>query len=433
MLGFCAGAVLMWLFVRYRPNLWRDAPQNVLVAGLSFQLVGAAAYACVAQQASSSRERDPKDAFDTLGPLLKDLLPHALIISRFVSGIGSGSCQQFYVSGMLHLTPVSDRSVHTGRWVFSGMIAIGLGPVLAAVLRQLEPCAGAHFELVGYAQIIAAIVSMVALKWLHPDLEDCEDCMESKYQQFTDEDVFLTWENKIGERWKQRLIVMGCLCMASLRAFGVSAIEVVIAMILEQQYDWAQRLTGLTIGGIFLGCIPVKLTHSHLSDRLAVTSWIRILVCIALMGSWLLFAPGRGVLPIDGALQLIIAGVIVFPTFYLSDALSSGLMHQNVLPEVSLFDGNHAQLWYNLMQGMGRFLGPWLARWTVEANGQDSFAFQQMLVTCIFIGIFETLVQPFLKTQETKQAGFVLPKRGDSEYQASESRGILSEVSTESP
>uniref|UniRef100_A0A7S4QGH7 Solute carrier family 40 protein n=1 Tax=Alexandrium monilatum TaxID=311494 RepID=A0A7S4QGH7_9DINO len=112
----------------------------------------------------------------------------------------------------------------------------------------------------------------------------------------------------------------------------------------------------------------------------------------------------RAALPVDGAEQLIVAGIIVFPTLYLSDALGSGLMHQHVLSEGSRFDGNHAQLWYNLMQGMGRFLGPWTARSTVQARGQDWFAAQQLAVTFAFLCIFEMLVRPFLKVKDETDA-----------------------------
>lgn len=404
MLGFCAGAVCMWLLVRFRPSLWRDAPQKVLLAGLSFQLLGAAAYTFVAQEVVGSRHGPGASSFS---PFLQDLLPRLLMLSRFVGGIGSGSCQQFYVSGMLHITPVSARTVHTARWVFSGMLAIGLGPVIAALEQEIEPCkgGGTHFELAGHVQVIVALGSMTAVAWLHPDLADCSDCMNSDSEDENEPASPASPASSstlLGERWKRRLVVCGCLCMASMRAFGVSAIEVVIAMILEEQYDWDQRVTGLTIGAVFLCCIPLKILHSLVSDSLGVVSWIRLLAGFAFMGSWLLYASAGKFLPISamhigGAQQLIIAGVIVFPTFYLSDALSSGLMHQHVLSNGSLLDGNHAQLWYNLMQGLGRFLGPWLARASVQAHGQDSFAAQQMAVTLAFLCIFEGLVRPFLK------------------------------------
>merc|ERR550525_1425908 len=97
------------------------------------------------------------------------------------------------------------------------------------------------------------------------------------------------------------------------------------------------------------------------TKSLTFVGWIRTLAWTAAVGSLLLFPSAGTVLRLDkvglsGPWQLIIAGVVVFPTFYLSDALGSGLMHQHVLPEGSLLDGNHAQLWFNLTQGTGRFL-----------------------------------------------------------------------------
>merc|ERR1719447_1580941 len=94
----------------------------------------------------------------------------AMMISRFVSGMGSGSCQQFYVSAQLHLTPVQERAEHTGRWVFSGMMALGLGPMLAASLQMLDTRRGfaPDFIPVGFAQLIVVLGAIAAIMLYHP-------------------------------------------------------------------------------------------------------------------------------------------------------------------------------------------------------------------------------------------------------------------------
>mmetsp|Transcript_157694 Transcript_157694/g.483258 ORF Transcript_157694/g.483258 Transcript_157694/m.483258 type:complete len:326 (+) Transcript_157694:3-980(+) len=295
---------------------------------------------------------------------------------------------------MLHITPVPERAEHTARWVFSGMLAIGMGPMLAAVVQSFDLCGHwPRFELVGHVQVVAVLVALSAVLFLHPSLRDAEDFLEPRGR-----------EEEAGDGSSLRgrhALICGCLTMTGLRAFGVSAIEVAIAINLEKTYLWDQRLTGLVIGGIFLCCIPLKVIHTILGKTMTVVGWIRVLSSLSIFGSMMLFSISCAFLKRGGCVfscsyVLIAAGTVLFPCFYLSDALGSGLMHQHVLPEGSLLDANHSQLWYNICQGMGRFLGPWLARLSLQLWGQDAFAVQQMAVTCAFLVGFEFVVRPFI-------------------------------------
>mmetsp|Transcript_144481 Transcript_144481/g.402506 ORF Transcript_144481/g.402506 Transcript_144481/m.402506 type:complete len:631 (+) Transcript_144481:37-1929(+) len=406
MLGFCTGCSAMWLLVRQRSmyGLWRERPRTVLLCGgLLCELIGSAAYTFVAHRATcAGHEPIPAPA--------QDLLASLLVVSRFVSGFGFGSSLQFYVWGMLHLTPVIDRGNLAANRIFLGMLATGLGPVIAAFVQEVEPCTdGPHLDIVGHVQIIGALGSIVAVIWCHPDdLRDCED-----YMEYTSDVAHEPTDAKLGHR---RWIVVGCLCMSGLRSFGIAAIDVVVTMLLEEQYHWDQRVTGLTIGAIFLLCIPLKFLHAMAAHLMSVVAWIRLLCFVAVLGTLMLFTSiGKALLfHSGGAAQLIVAGGVIFPTFYLSDALSTGLLHQHVLPEGSLLDGNHAQLWYNVLAGISRFIAPWQARTEVRLCGQkDWFAAQQLGITCLFLLAFECLVQPFLK-----KAG-VLEQREDTEEQVS--------------
>lgn len=386
MLGACLGAGTMWVLQRRKPQLWRDDPWSALLAGLICQLIGSFLYTWVASKATYGSELE----------LRGSSLPHLLMLARFVGGIGSGSCQQFYVASMLHVTPVAERSEHTSRWVFSGMLALGLGPPIASVLQALNFCEPSpRFDLVGYVQIMVVSVALLTVVLLHPSLADVKDCLEAK-------------EHSHGSP----VLVVGCLLMTGLRAFSVSAIEVGIAVRLEKTYEWDQRVTGLVVGAIFLCCIPLRAFHSFCSKSLPVTEWIRVFGCLSVLGSSLLFemvcrSPVGRLL--NCADFLVAAGTVLFPCLYLSDALGSGLMHQHVLAEGSLLDANHTQLWFMLLQGLGRFLGPWLARLCLDLYGQDAFAAGQMAATVTFLFTFESLVRPFVRVREEDDECFESP------------------------
>jgi len=204
-------------------------------------------------------------------------------------------------------------------------------------------------------------------------------------------------------------VVCGCLIMANLRAFGISAVEVVTASLLEDEYGWKTHKIGMVIGLIFLCCVPLRAVHMALGSRMPVNSWIRMMGLVALLGCCFLFrstcAALTEIVGMHCAGTLVLAGVILFPTFYMGEALACGIMHQHVLPHGSRFDGNHSQLWYNLAQGAGRFLGPWLSRWATEAYGHNAFAIQQMAVTCIFLVVFERCVRPNTRSLAKSTSG----------------------------
>eukprot|EP00421_Protoceratium_reticulatum_P052566 CAMPEP_0168507002 /NCGR_PEP_ID=MMETSP0228-20121227/77659_1 /TAXON_ID=133427 /ORGANISM="Protoceratium reticulatum, Strain CCCM 535 (=CCMP 1889)" /LENGTH=478 /DNA_ID=CAMNT_0008524101 /DNA_START=71 /DNA_END=1507 /DNA_ORIENTATION=- len=375
MLGFTLGAISMWLLLRCTLDLWRDRPRQVLVFSLLFQLAGAFAYTWVANVVDTGTGCGVHATI--------------LICARFVSGMGSGACQQFYMPSVLHLTPVASRAEHTARWV----------PVLAALLRTFQVCRGDPlFALVGHAQLLLTVGSLLAVACLHPSLAGCEDCKDSDGSDLDDPAKDTERDAKY---WQRVVLICGCFSLTGLRSFGVSGIEVVVAELLERKQQWDQRITGVTIGLIFLCCVPLKATHSQLQHSLSVTGWIRLLSMVATLGTLLLFTESYKIAHLAPAAVLVAAGVIVFPTFYLSDALSTGLMHQHVLGEGSLFDGNHAQLWYNLSQGLGRFLGPWLARLTLQVAGQDWFAAKQLAVTSLFLLLFELSVRPFIRSPKS--------------------------------
>jgi len=413
MLGFCLGAFMMWCIASRIPGLWRSSPRRVLTVGLTCQLIGTSVYAWVAFKATQQvLEADYANIHFGVYEAMLGLksgspnLAFLLMASRFIAGMGSGLCQQFYVASCLHLTPVAERPEHTTRWVFSGMIAIGGGPMLAAGLDSFNKCEEfvPEFTLVGLGQVAVVACAFAAVFLYHPNLENVPDHMEKELV----DDFAEASTGGLDVSCRRIVLVCGCLLMGSLRAFGVSAVEVVTASLLEDTYNWGQHKIGITIGVIFLTCVPVRVLHKMFGDKMSVVLWIRLMSVTAIAGGFLLFSPACSVLNkvcgLDCAGALVVAGTVLFPAFYMGEALAVGIMHQHVLPSGSWFDGNHSQLWYNLAQGLGRFLGPWISRWAIAASGQDFFALQQMMVTCVFLVIFECAVRPFMRSTSPSSA-----------------------------
>jgi len=145
-------------------------------------------------------------------------------------------------------------------------------------------------------------------------------------------------------------------------------------------------------------CMPLRWTHQAIGDMLSNKAWIRVMSAVSILGCFLLFREaGRvigAVTHLGCSVAVILAAATLFPSFYIGESLACGIMHQHVLKPGSLLDGNHTQLYYNLVQGVARFLGPWLSRAAVAMYGQDAFAMQQTIVCMAFLGIYEVCVNP---------------------------------------
>ena len=76
----------------------------------------------------------------------------------------------------------------------------------------------------------------------------------------------------------------------------------------------------------------------------------------------------------------------------------AGMMMQNVLPDGSWLDSSHMALYVEVStNGIGRFVGPWLARLIIEWGDQDMYALQQMVFSVGFLALFELLVvRPYI-------------------------------------
>jgi len=189
-------------------------------------------------------------------------------------------------------------------------------------------------------------------------------------------------------------VIIGCLAITMLRGFCVSGLEAATTMILEVDHRWKAQSIGIVISMTFLAIVPLRWGHGKLKDRLSVATCIRSLAAFSIVGSILMsMAPHY-------AWRLILADIILFPSFYWGDALVMGLMAQHLSPTGSLLDANNAPGLQLLTVSCGRFLGPISARALIAQGGQSTYAVMQVMAGVLFLVVFETVVRPNI--QETK-------------------------------
>lgn len=338
-----------------------------------------------------------RDEFLLLTPDLADRLSVLLLSSRFVSGIGLGLCNQLFPAIFAHITPSPERPKQMTRFLLGNMIGIGLGPTVASGLKILDLCPEGfpRYEVVGAVQLVVAFGALISMVFFHPSLKGVQDFVTS--QQMLGMATFPPEE--VSRRGR---LVCGCLVMTFSRAFVVSGLESATALLLEKDYHWQSRHIGIVIGITFLCSVPLKIVHEVLDKRLSSTQWIRLMSYAALLGSPLLFHSIGTWLSLsrDGcSMILLVADAVIFPTLYLSDGLSIGVMQQNLLPEGSLLDTNHTSLFRLIFTAFGRFLGPYAARWHVDNGDQNQYAMQQLVSSAMFLFVFEVMVRPLMREE----------------------------------
>merc|ERR1719310_1046669 len=160
-----------------------------------------------------------------------------------------------------------------------------------------------------------------------------------------------------------------------------------------------RRLVGLAVGATFMVAIPVRMLHQQFKDSLSTIGWFRVFASLALAGSLLLLRVVSAVVP--GGAAILLGDSIIFPCAFLADGLCYGVLMVNVFPDGSALDKNHCALYCNgLGMGLGRLLGPWLARYQLEVlgrTGQDTYAISQMLACGLALAVFEVGIRPGIK------------------------------------
>lgn len=190
-----------------------------------------------------------------------------------------------------------------------------------------------------------------------------------------------------------------------MRAFVVSALEAATSMLLEDTYQWSAAAIGVSVAASLLIAIPIRGVFLMTRDLMLPTTWIRVTVVVALLGSVLMmprFSPG---LPGStlASVSLLVADSICFSCFYLGDSVSLGLMQQHCTAHTFLDLNNVSFVSLLLMNGVGRFLGPWLARVWVESSGQQRYAISQLFNCVVYLIIFELIANPLYKQLESNK------------------------------
>lgn len=340
----------------------------------------------------------------------------ALLISRLVDGFGTGIISQLSIVNLSHLFKSEERPSQMADNQLAVMMGIGIGPLIGSAVCRLADIADFAQEdalraiAIAYVGNALAATFVVAIRFpeLQDDMEDASHPpgeTSLQHASCSEEQSGLPMQSKV-------VLMCSGLVMNALRGFVISGLEAATSLLLEEEFGWERRDIGIVIGLCFLFCIPVKALYGNLKNELKITQWIRLMTCLSMIGTIPLFSfacPGG---PYCGWM-ILLGDAILFPTLFLGDGLSSGLlmMSQHLCPVGSWLDANHIMLYRGLMvAGMGRTWGPPAARMQIDHSGQNSYASQQLALAAVYLVVFELGMVPRAKSDDNKN--LLPPKEG---------------------
>eukprot|EP00416_Gambierdiscus_australes_P041817 CAMPEP_0171108714 /NCGR_PEP_ID=MMETSP0766_2-20121228/69466_1 /TAXON_ID=439317 /ORGANISM="Gambierdiscus australes, Strain CAWD 149" /LENGTH=554 /DNA_ID=CAMNT_0011570301 /DNA_START=39 /DNA_END=1703 /DNA_ORIENTATION=+ len=384
-LGVCAGAVAMWVTLRFYPEAWRFS-FPIMVGSTFVSLLGAALYFALSIAAEPFFSGVPVEHE-------KPWMAFPLVVSRLLDGFGTGVIVQMGQILIIHLVKSEDRASWMATNQFASMLGIGLGPMVSSVVSALNLCHSSTGQLaavgIGYVGL-ALTSSVLALARFPRHLDEVIDQQPAPTTQVS--------SDEIKDARSRIVLVLGSLVMCLMRSFVISGLEAATSFLLEVEYDWGLAPTGIAVGLCFLFCIPVKLFFNTFQDQLSLICWIRLAGAGAVVGGVMLYRWS------NSAYVLLVGDALVFPALFLGDALTAGIMmmSQHLMPLGSLFDANHVVLQRALFMCLGRNLGPPLARTTVQGSGQNGYATQQLVIAVLFLVVLEIWVVPNAKLEVHK-------------------------------
>jgi len=297
-----------------------------------------------------------------------------LITARFISG-AAGS-YQFIAT--ICITIYSSPVDIVGNFVsfsFARMLGSGCGPIL---------CAIAHFMLEGVVQpFLETPVTMMPIQFFL--LMTILICMK---MPMVDIEAVIAQQNGAGLREERHGHRVAFICVGlmfvAVRGFIVSGVEAGSSMILDIEYLWSIVQVGLAIGITYLVCLPLMAVQTFVKNRQLLTEWgiFRGLMILTAVGAVCFqpflcsFAPCPFI--------ILIGDALVFPCFYFASEIVSGIYMRQVFTKGVFGRETVILLRYFFVDGIGRTIGPPLARSTLidegRYQGREVYATMQVVV-----------------------------------------------------
>jgi len=302
-----------------------------------------------------------------------------LLLCRFCWGLGMGVAGQLASVVISQVTLPSDLPDQMQRLQFWQSLGLGVGPPVAAfglwAAEMLPDQLGTELASSSVLILLQALVAFAVARcpaYLAASLVRTED----------------SYNANGGDVLRPTMLLVSCCALCALRGYAVAGAEVGTALLLEAAYGWTRRSIGMMIGWAFVASVPLRFAYVQLKYKLSTVLWIRTMSVCAICGTLFLFSS----LSTGFGLNLVLANLVIFPSLYLGEGLTRGVMMQ-VIQQNNSLSVNAASFIAITINNLARTFAPWLARLSISTGqlqeGQNLFAFGQLTCCVLFLVAFE--------------------------------------------
>jgi hypothetical protein len=376
MFGVSAGAAVVWV---YNLCLIDGSLKSMRVfnfAAAAFSMLGTTAYATMAWTSSNA---------------------YALVSARFIAGFGFGIAYfagRFFINRTSHSSEIAELNTTYALFIVCGM---GFGPPFATIENGVFRFICGYMPPIGrgaeYQGMVECVLFLSIAAFAFPSSKD----IHSRSTQKENSDNAKTERQDNSTPHPHRVSMAVCAIIKTIRDFTIASLEAATAMILEENFGLPERSVGLLLGTTFLLTVPLKLAFDRGEGAGTKVTQLRWLMASCLLGCLLLRKDvGRLLFPdsVPGRVAVVlIADMLLFPSMFLIGAVVEGVGFRLAGPEGTLYSTNNFNLAVVAATGLGRSLGPPLARTLLSSSGgQTLYSWQQLAASLFALGLLEFAV-----------------------------------------
>lgn len=345
------------------------------------------------------------------GLMSNEMRVACLLTSRFVYGLGAIIQAVLLAVAGAKVTPAEEMVELEMYKQCARTLGIGGGPLLSALCAILldETDVGGRsavpalvlsvlWAAFGFAMALQFPRDADAMELIQSLKEEADDSIglsdhgddDAPKSQKTETSPLMKGTMEEGLTARHQVVLFGALYGIE-RAFIISALESATAFILETEFGYSTKNSGLAVGGTFIIALPVMLLfRPQVFERskksgdvknggsVADMSFMKTCTGICCASSILLFSPT--------SYTLLVACAIIFSSSYLASSMADGLALAHTAPGTLFSIENYVLVDQVAQNTVARLLGPMAARSFIQHHGgRPAYAAAQLVIS--FIGV----------------------------------------------
>lgn len=311
----------------------------------------------------------------------------------FLDGYGS-VCESLT---LWKVTPKADLVTWETLQSCTRAFGVGLGPMLASGCSWVSGAQSYEDEVAWSSCCIALLwtpLVFLAWLWIPGQLQDMLDFKSKADQQQESALEMLSGTSAQHEVedlpvLARRQVWTSAAYFGVERAFAVSSIEAATALLLESEFSWKSRSTGLATGLAFICGVPAFVLVRVIKHKFLVSdSHAMMGTATAAMLAATLFIPTVSNLIASGLhdsseewILILVADCIMFPSFYMANGYMDGLAIRCCDPTTPYTMENFKLIEIIGQNTVGRAFGPPVARTIINVYGRGAYAILQLCIS----------------------------------------------------